>query len=47
MEQDGRTVVRLEHRGWERLGAEAAAVREGYGDWERVLARYAELADAG
>lgn len=45
VEQDGRTVVQLEHRGWERLGAEGAAVREGYGEWAHVLGRYGELAN--
>ena len=43
---DGRgTRVELEHRGWQKLGAEAAATREGYrGGWEGVLARYVEAA---
>jgi uncharacterized protein YndB with AHSA1/START domain len=47
VQEDGTTVVRLEHRGWERMGAEGAAVREGYGEWEHVLGRYARLANAG
>ena len=41
-----RTRVELEHRGWERLGAEGAELREGYSDWERVLGLYADLANA-
>jgi uncharacterized protein YndB with AHSA1/START domain len=35
------TRVTLVHTGWERLGEEAAAGREGYaGGWARVLGRY-------
>ena len=35
-------VVAVEHRGWERLGGEAAAAREGYdAGWPRVLSFYA------
>ena len=39
------TRVDLEHRGWERLGAEAEEARSGYASesgWEAVLARYVE-----
>lgn len=40
--QDGATRVRLEHRGWERLGAEAAESRASYdAGWVAVLGRYA------
>ena len=42
-EVEGGTRVELEHRGWERLGADA---REGYesydGGWDVVLGKYAE-----
>ncbi|MDQ3823448.1 MAG: SRPBCC family protein [Actinomycetota bacterium] len=41
------TRVELEHRGWERLGAEAEDARSGYSSqsgWEAVLARYVEVA---
>jgi uncharacterized protein YndB with AHSA1/START domain len=39
---DAGTNVRLEHRGWERLGDEAAESRADYdGGWEYVLGRYA------
>ncbi len=41
----GGTRVDLEHRGWERLGEEGREARDGYSDWERVLARYADLAN--
>jgi uncharacterized protein YndB with AHSA1/START domain len=35
------TLVRLEHRGWERLGDRAAAARGGYEvGWPRVLGRF-------
>ena len=44
-EPSGETRVDLEHRGWERLGDEGREVREGYSDWERVLALYAEVAN--
>ncbi|HEY7018950.1 MAG TPA: SRPBCC family protein [Gaiellaceae bacterium] len=40
-----RTRVDLEHRGWDRLGAEAAEARQSYSQgWESVLAGYAEKA---
>lgn len=41
------TLVRLEHRGWERLGAELReAARAGYDTgWEMVLAGYADAAN--
>jgi uncharacterized protein YndB with AHSA1/START domain len=39
------TRVELEHRGWERLGPQAAEAREGYAmGWELPLARFAEAA---
>ena len=42
---EGGTLVRLEHRGWERLGAEGAASRSDYdGGWDYVLGRYADRA---
>lgn len=43
---EGGTLVRLEHRGWERLGAEEGAEsRFDYdGGWEYVLGRYADKA---
>jgi len=35
---DGATLVELEHRGWERIGAEAAGAREDYDrGWDHVL----------
>lgn len=38
----GSTLVRLEHRGWERLGDRAASARTGYETgWPRVLERFA------
>jgi|HubBroStandDraft_6_1064221.scaffolds.fasta_scaffold340209_3 uncharacterized protein YndB with AHSA1/START domain len=38
---DGGTLVRLEHRAWERLGDAAAARKAGYRDgWGRVLGSY-------
>jgi len=38
---DGGTELRLEHRGWERLGERGAAVRESYqSGWDEVLGRY-------
>jgi uncharacterized protein YndB with AHSA1/START domain len=40
------TRVQLEHRGFERLGDEAAEVAASYSDgWSKVLGRYAELAN--
>jgi uncharacterized protein YndB with AHSA1/START domain len=42
-----RTLVELEHRGWERLGDRAAKSRQGYGEgWKSVLAAYGERASA-
>jgi uncharacterized protein YndB with AHSA1/START domain len=39
--EGGGTRVDLEHRGWERLGDQAQAARDGYdGGWETVLGRY-------
>jgi uncharacterized protein YndB with AHSA1/START domain len=46
-DEAGRTRVDLEHRGWERLGPEGPELRDGYSDWERVLGRFADLANAG
>lgn len=45
---DGATLVELEHRGWERLGAEAAEAREDYDSgWDHVLAEcYARAAQS-
>jgi uncharacterized protein YndB with AHSA1/START domain len=41
VEGDG-TRVRLDHRGWERPGADAGGGRDGYdAGWEHVLGRYA------
>ena len=43
---DGGTRVDLEHRSWERLGADAEAARSGYGEgWIGVLALFATAAD--
>lgn len=45
-ERPGLTRVVLEHRGWERLGEEAAAVRRSYEDgWRKVLVPYQRAAD--
>jgi uncharacterized protein YndB with AHSA1/START domain len=42
------TIVRLEHRGWERLGARAAEARDGYdGGWRLPLERFVAAAAAG
>jgi uncharacterized protein YndB with AHSA1/START domain len=39
------TIVRLEHRGWEALGARAAEARDGYdGGWQLPLERFAAAA---
>jgi uncharacterized protein YndB with AHSA1/START domain len=39
------TLVSLEHRGWEKLGARAAEAREGYdGGWELPLERFVAAA---
>ena len=44
-DEGGKTRVDLEHRGWERLGEQAAEARQGYSEgWESVLAGYAESA---
>jgi uncharacterized protein YndB with AHSA1/START domain len=46
-EQGDKTLVKLEHRGWEALGAEAAEARQGYSQgWESVLAGFAEKASS-
>lgn len=38
---DDVTIVELQHRGWERLGAEAADARESYDTgWDAVLSRF-------
>ena len=40
-----RTVVTLQHRGWERLGPNAGELRSGYDNgWPGVLARFGEAA---
>ena len=45
--EGGKTRVDLEHRGWERLGAEAAESRQSYNEgWESVLAGFAESASS-
>jgi uncharacterized protein YndB with AHSA1/START domain len=44
--EDGGTLVRLEHRGWEGAGVPVPE-SEGYGEgWTFVIGRYAELANA-
>jgi uncharacterized protein YndB with AHSA1/START domain len=44
-DEGGKTRVDLEHRGWERLGDDAAEARDSYNQgWEPVLAEYAERA---
>jgi uncharacterized protein YndB with AHSA1/START domain len=44
-DEGGKTRVDLEHRGWERLGDDAAEARDSYNQgWEPVLAGYAEKA---
>jgi uncharacterized protein YndB with AHSA1/START domain len=41
IDRDGRTVVELEHRGWESLGTQAAEIRERYhSGWPGVLVHY-------
>jgi uncharacterized protein YndB with AHSA1/START domain len=41
-EEGDKTVVRLEHRAWERLGADGPAQRDDYkSGWAPVLERYA------
>jgi uncharacterized protein YndB with AHSA1/START domain len=43
--ESGGTLVELEHRGWERVQAIAAAAKPEYATgWERILARFAEAA---
>ena len=45
VDEDGKTRVDLEHRGWDRLGDQAAEAKEGYSQgWQAVLAGYAESA---
>jgi uncharacterized protein YndB with AHSA1/START domain len=42
---DGGTLVRLEHRGWERLGVAGAAKKSGYREgWGRILTIYRDEA---
>jgi uncharacterized protein YndB with AHSA1/START domain len=42
------TIVKLEHRGWEKLGARADGAREGYdGGWQLPLERFVAAAAAG
>jgi uncharacterized protein YndB with AHSA1/START domain len=44
-EEDGKTRVDLEHRGWEKLGEIAAQARQGYSSgWTKVLESFAETA---
>ena len=44
-DEGGKTRVDLEHRGWDRLGDEAAEARRSYSQgWDPVLAGYAEKA---
>ena len=44
-EEDGKTRVDLEHRGWDQLGDKATEARDGYNQgWQTVLAGYAESA---
>lgn len=44
---DGGTLVRLEHRGWERLGPDSPEVRADYDSgWALPLGRYADGVDA-
>jgi uncharacterized protein YndB with AHSA1/START domain len=46
-DQGGKTLVELEHRGWEALGAEAASARQSYSEgWEPVLGGFAERASS-
>ena len=46
-DEDGKTRVDLEHRGWEGLGAQAAEARESYNEgWAPVLAGFAENASS-
>jgi uncharacterized protein YndB with AHSA1/START domain len=46
-DQGGKTLVELEHRGWEALGAEAAEARQSYSEgWESVLGGFAERASS-
>ena len=45
VDEDGKTRVDLEHRGWDRLGDRAAEAKESYSQgWQTVLADYAESA---
>ena len=42
------TIVKLEHRGWEKLGARAEEAREGYdGGWKLPFERFVAAAAAG
>ena len=46
-DQDGKTLVRLEHSGWEAFGEQAQAARDEYGHgWPVVLDRYAAAVTA-
>ena len=46
IEHADRTVVELEHRGWEKLGEQASKIREGYhSGWQSVLAKYVARCD--
>jgi hypothetical protein len=47
MTTENGTRVELEHRGWERLGAEAGEVREEYAQgWPVVLGHFVPAADS-
>jgi uncharacterized protein YndB with AHSA1/START domain len=44
-DEGGKTLVELEHRGWERLGERAGEARQGYASgWEGVLKSFADNA---
>ena len=46
-DEDGKTRVDLEHRGWENLGEHATEARQGYNEgWQAVLASFSETASS-
>ena len=46
-DEGGKTLVELEHRGWERLGERAGEARQSYASgWEGVLKGFAERASS-
>jgi len=46
-DEGGKTLVELEHRGWERLGEHAGEARQSYASgWEGVLKGFAERASS-